>query len=88
MDEEVQGNENGDDPTNEEENQRVFVGFHRLGGIALEADNVRLTPQEAFVLAGQLNAHATLIIQQNYMEQAMAARMMAEANPGIILPGK
>ena len=70
----------------EEEDQRVFVGFHPFGGVRLQAEDVRLSPQEAFVLAGQLHAHATILIQQNYMEQAMAAKMAQENQ--IIVPGR
>ena len=70
----------------DEDNQRVFIGFHPFGGIRLQAEDVRLTPQDAFALAGQLTAHATMMLQQEYMEQAMAQQMAAEK--GIIIPGR
>lgn len=61
----------------EESTGKVLVGFHPLGGIRLQADGARLSPQEAFVLAGQLQAHATILIQQSYMEAAMAEAQAA-----------
>jgi len=64
---------------------RVFVGFHQLGGIRLSADDVRLSAQEAFVLAGQLTAHATMAIQMSYAEQAAAQQALSES--GIVIPG-
>lgn len=70
----------------EENDSRVFIGFHPFGGIRLDATDVRLDAQEAFILAGQLTAHATLMINQGYMEQAMAQKMAQEK--GIIIPGK
>jgi hypothetical protein len=70
----------------QEERGKVFVGFHPFGGIKLEAENVRLSPQEAFVLAGQLNAHANMLIQQEYVEQAMATKMAQDK--GIVIPGR
>jgi len=76
--------------SDEEETGRVFVGFHPFGGVRLQAEDVRLSPQEAFILAGQLHAHATLLIHQGYLEQAQAAQA-ARAVVGkgdIILPGR
>jgi hypothetical protein len=76
-------------PEGEDENDsRVYVGFHQLGGVRLLADDIRLDPNEAFTLAGQLIAHATLVIQMSYAEQAMAARRAAEQVPNLYVPGK
>lgn len=70
----------------DEQEQRVHIGFHQLGGIRLVAGDVRLTPQEAFILAGQLLAHGTIAIQMTYAEQAMAERATQEMMKGITLP--
>lgn len=78
--------ENTSQSEEEEDKGRVYVGFHPFGGIRLQAEDVRLSPQEAFILAGQLNAHATLVIQQEYVAQAQAARLATESD--IIIPGR
>jgi len=74
----------------EEVGQQVAIGFHQLGGIRLVANDVRLTQQEAFVLAGQLLAHATMLIQMSYAQQAAEAQQLDEVmrgvNSGIIKP--
>lgn len=77
-----------EEETQEEQEQpgRVFVGFHQLGGVHLVAENVRLEPNDAFALAGQLIAHATLFINNQYMEQAMARQALANGSDKLILP--
>jgi len=69
----------------QEEDARVYVGFHQLGGIRLVADDVRLTPAEAFILAGQLTAHATMAIQMGYAEDAARNQALLN-NSGLIVP--
>lgn len=83
----VEADENGN-PAGHPPDQRgrVYVGFHQLGGIRLNADEARLSPQEAFVLAGQLNAHATILIQQDYMQQAMAEAALAREVSTLVGP--
>lgn len=77
----------GDDTdVSEEEDQRVYVGFHQLGGIRLSAGDIRLDPSEAFVLAGQLIAHATMIINFGYMAQAQAQEELLATQRSITLP--
>lgn len=70
----------------EQEDARVYVGFHQLGGIRLVADDVRLTPAEAFILAGQLTAHATMGIQMGYAEDAARNQALLGNNSGLIVP--
>jgi hypothetical protein len=83
-------NENLEEEQQPEDGQ-ILVGFHQLGGVRIVAEDVRLEPNEAFILAGQIIAHATLAINQSYMEAAMARRMMQGGGPdngtgGLILP--
>jgi hypothetical protein len=75
------------DTSNVEEEPRgkVSIGFHQLGGISLDANGVRLSPQEAFILAGQLQAHATIMIQMGYAEAAMAQEAIRSGG-GLNLP--
>lgn len=74
-------------PTEEEQTaSRVFIGFHQLGGLRLVADDVRLSPQEAFILAGQLLAHATMTIQMGYTEDAMRQAELTKGANGLIMP--
>lgn len=73
---------NGVEPVVEEvdegDGQKVFVGFHQLGGVRLIAEDIRLSPDEAFILAGQLQAHATIQIHTNYMQQQMEQQQAQE----------
>ena len=76
-------------PDRDEEDQRVYVGFHQLGGVRLVADDIRLEINEAFSLAGQLIAHATILTQMAYAEQAMArAAIAGNGNSGLVIPGR
>lgn len=75
-----------DDVSEDDEDQKIFVGFHQLGGIRLSAGEVRLEPNEAFVLAGQLVAHATMIINFGYMAQAQAQEELLATQRSIIKP--
>lgn len=75
-----------DDVSEDEEDQRVYVGFHQLGGIRLSAGDIRLEPNEAFALAGQLIAHATMIINFGYMAQAQQQEELFATQRSIIKP--
>lgn len=68
------------------ENQKVFVGFHQLGGVRLISPDVRLEPNEAFALAGQLIAHATMLINFEYNRQALEAEQLLSGGRSIQLP--
>lgn len=76
-------NENG---VEEQDDQKIYVGFHPLGGVRLSAGDVKLTPNEAFVLAGQLTAHATMIMNFGYMAQAQEQEELLAATRSIIKP--
>lgn len=68
------------------EDQKVLVGFHPFGGVRLVSPDVRLEPNEAFVLAGQLIAHATMVINFGYMAQAQEAEELNRLARSIQLP--
>ncbi len=80
--------------TTEERSQapRVHIGLSELGAIQLDVENgpAIFGPEEAFKVAGHLNALGSMLIQMAYAREQMEREAIAEmlqGKKGIYVPG-